>query len=314
MSSLGQPRFPTAYRRVLLGCAFAGLALGAAGCSGASRAATERGPIRIVAAENVWGSLAAQLAGRRGEVSSIVSSPAADPHDYEPTAADARTLAGAQVVIVNGIGYDPWASRLLAADPVPGRIVLDVGKLVGIGAGGNPHRWYSPRDVRRVLDAITRDYSRLDPAHAGYFARQRAKLEGRGLRGYQRLLASVRARYRGTPVGASESIVEPLAQALGLRLLTPPSFLRAISEGAETTAADRTAIDHELERRQIAVWIYNRQNSTPDVARITEAARRRGIAVVSITETPTPASATFQDWQARQLRELAAALAEARKR
>jgi zinc/manganese transport system substrate-binding protein len=63
--------------------------------------------LRVVAAENVWGSLAAQLAGRKGNIVSVVASPAADPYDYEPSAADARTFAGAQMVIVNGVGYDP---------------------------------------------------------------------------------------------------------------------------------------------------------------------------------------------------------------
>ena len=68
----------------------------------------------------------------------MITSPATDPHDYEPTAADARTLAGAQMAIVNGIGYDPWAAKLLAANPVHGRVVLNVGDLVGIEPGGEP--------------------------------------------------------------------------------------------------------------------------------------------------------------------------------
>ena len=96
-------------------------------------------------------------------MTSVITSPATDPHDYEPTAADARTMAGAKLAIVNGIGYDPWASKLLAANPVSGRVVLDVGDLVGIKPGGNPHRWYSPTDVQRVIAAIVRDYTKLDP-------------------------------------------------------------------------------------------------------------------------------------------------------
>src|SRR6185437_14669693 len=100
-------------------------------------------PVQVVAAENFWGSIASQLGGGRVQVTSVITSPATDPHDYEPTAVDARTVAGAQMVIENGIGYDPWAAKLAAANPVSGRIVLDVGSLVGIKAGGNPHRWYS---------------------------------------------------------------------------------------------------------------------------------------------------------------------------
>jgi zinc/manganese transport system substrate-binding protein len=112
-------------------------------------------------------------------------------------------------------------------------------------------------------------------------------------------------------VGASESIFEPLAQALGLKLVTPASFLKAISEGTEPTAADKTTVDRQIKSRRIKVWVFNSQNSTPDVARITGAARKKGIPVTTITETPAPASVRFQDWQSRQLEALAAALAKA---
>ena len=113
------------------------------------------------------------------------------------------------------------------------------------------------------------------------------------------------------PVGASESIFTPLAQALGLKILTPQTFLKAISEGTEPTAADKTTIDRQIAEKQIKVWVFNNQNSTPDVKRITDAARKRGIPVTTITETLVPASASFQDWQSRQLQTLAAALARA---
>ena len=307
LGDIGKVR-PARRRACALAAVLAALALLTTGC--ARSTASTSGGLQVVAAENVWGSLAAQVAGPDARVAELVSNPAADPHDYEPTAADARALAGAQLVIVNGVGYDPWATRLLAASPAPGRLVLDVGKLLGLEAGENPHRWYSPPDVRRVVDAVARDLGMLAPGDVRAFARRRAALETDGLGRYHRLLASIRARYRGVSVGASESVFEPLARSLGLRLLTPASFLRAVSEGAEPTAADRTAIEDQIAHRRIAVWVYNRQNATHDVARITEAARRRGIPVVPVTETLAPAEATFQAWQARQLEALARALAE----
>jgi zinc/manganese transport system substrate-binding protein len=267
--------------------------------------------IHVAAAENFWGSLAAQLGGDRVQVTSVITNPATDPHDYEPTAVDARAFAGAQMAIVNGIGYDPWASKLIAANPVKNRVVLDVGNLVGVHAGGNPHRWYSPANVQQVIAEIVRDYSRLDPQDAQYFARRKSQLETTGLRRYKSLIATIRRRFHGTAVGASENIFAPLAQALGLELVTPASFLKAISEGAEPTAAEKTTIDRQIARKQIKVWVFNGQNSTPDVTRLTDAARRKGIPVTTITETLTPAAATFEQWQVRQLKALEAALARA---
>ena len=209
-----------------------------------------------------WGSIASQLGGDRVQVRSVITSPATDPHAYEPTSADARAMAGAQLAIVNGVGYDPWASQLIAANPVGGRVVLTVGDLVGVKPGGNPHRWYSPSDVQSVIAEIVRDYEKLDPKDAGYFKQQQAVFDRQGLARYKRLIATISNSTR-VPVGASESIFAPLARALGLRLLTPPSFLRAVTEGTEPTAADKTTIDRQERKRQIKVWVFNSQNSTP---------------------------------------------------
>lgn len=296
--------------RIRLACAAAVLVL-AAGCNSSAPAAAPSGRIQVVAAENFWGSIARQLGGDRVDVTSIVTNPAADPHDYEPTPADARTVADSRMTIVNGIGYDEWASRLLSASGSSGRLVLDVGTLIGEPAGGNPHRWYSPADVQRVVTAITQDYIRLDPKHRGFFRARARSFETRGLATYHAEIALIRRRFGGTPVGASESIFVPMAQALGLRLLTPAGFMNAISEGGEPTPQDTATADRQIAHRQIVVWVLNTQNSTPDVARLTGAARSRGIPVAGVTETMTPPTATFQQWQTRELRGLAAALARA---
>jgi zinc/manganese transport system substrate-binding protein len=298
-------------RRVLVTTLLVGLAGSVLGAVTAATANRSGSTLQVVAAENFWGSIAAQLGGDRVHVTSVITSPATDPHDYEPSSSDARTIAGAQLVIVNGIGYDPWASQLIAANPVDGRVVLTVGDLVGIKPGGNPHRWYSPADVQKMIAEIVHDYKKLDPNEAAYFTQQATRFEARGLARYKQLIATIKRKYHGVAVGASESIFAPLAQALGLRLLTPDSFLAAISEGTEPTAADKKTIDRQITSRQIKVWVFNSQNSTPDVQRITDAARTKGIPVATITETLTPASATFQAWQTRQLEALAAALAKA---
>src|SRR5437588_9425127 len=119
-----------------------------------STATAGSGTIRVIAAENFWGSIAAQVAGTEASVQSIIVDPSEDPHSYEPSAANARTLATAQLAIVNGIGYDPWAPKLPDANPAPGRQVLSVGGLLGLPDGHHPHRWYDPLDVREVPNAL----------------------------------------------------------------------------------------------------------------------------------------------------------------
>jgi zinc/manganese transport system substrate-binding protein len=297
---------------LLAATALAGCSTGtAAGSTGPGHGS---GPIRVVAAENFWGSIAEQLGGSHVRVTNIITSPGADPHDYEPVAADGRAIASADLVLINGIGYDTWATKLAAASPEPGRTDLTVGTLLGVPAGGNPHRWYNPADVRRVVGQLVADYQRIDPADAAYFTDQEQAFESTALAGYTRAIADIKRKYAGTPVGASESIFAMLAPALGLDLVTPPGFLRAISEGTDPTAADKQTIDQQIADRSIAVYVANSQNATPDVQAQIAAARARGIPVTTITETLTPATASWEQWQTRQLRQLAAALATAMSR
>jgi zinc/manganese transport system substrate-binding protein len=283
-----------------------------AGCGGAGPGATSSGKLRVVAVESTWGSIAAQLGGDRAEVTEVISNPAADPHDYEPTSDDARTLAETQLAIVNGLGYDAWASKLLEANPSQGRRVIDAGDVLGLEDGDNPHQWYSPAAVRRVAARIAAAYAAADPDHAAYFRGQLRRFERDGLRQYNDLIARIRSRYAGTPVGASESIFAPLAPALGLRLPTPAGFLDAVSEGTEPTPADKITVDHQISHHQIALWVYNSQNATPDVRRLNAAAEGAHIPIATVTETPTPEGVSFQDWQVQQLRELERALARSR--
>src|SRR2546429_414264 len=277
----------------------------------ASAAGSSTAVISVVAAENFWGSLAEQLGGTHVKVTSVINNPDADPHDYEPAAADSRAVAGAQLVIVNGVGYDAWAGKLVDANPSSARTVLTVGDLVGAKDGDNPHRWYNPDNIRQVIDRITADYKKIDPADAAFFDTQHTTVLNTNLKAYFDTINQIRTSYAGTPVGASESIFAMLAPALGLDLLTPPSFLTAISEGTDPTAADKATIDAQIRTRQIRVYVYNSQNATPDVQAQVNEARQAGIPVTTITETLTPAGASFQDWQVAQLAALERALAQA---
>jgi zinc/manganese transport system substrate-binding protein len=287
------------------------IAGGSTGCGRSGSPAAGSGRFEVVAAENFWGSIAAQLAGDRARVSSIIVNPHTDPHSYEPTAQDARTMAGARLAIVNGIGYDNWAPKLLEASPLSGRVVLNVGGVLGLKEGDNPHQWYSPTHVLAVVRQIVADYDRLDPVDAVYFARRKQLFEGHDLARYDELRGEIRAAYAGVAVGYSESIFQPLGEDLGLRLLTPYSFTKAVAEGTDVTAQDKQTVDAQANDRLIKVWIFNSQNVTPDVQRVSQIAREHQIPIATVTETLAPASATFEQWQVAELEGLLAALRRA---
>jgi len=308
-------RRPGGPARLLAGLVFMAALLSACSSSGSttSTGATTGGgtKVQVVAAENSWGSIASQLGGVHAQVTSIITNPNTDPHDYEPTAADGRTIAEAQYVIDNGVGYDPWVPKLIAANQTAGQKVLDVGELIGLKDGDNPHRWYFPDDVQRVIEQVTADYKKLDPGDAAYFDRRQQQFESTGLAPYHQLIAEIRARYAGTPVGASESIFEGIAQATGLNLVTPHRYLKAISQGTDPTAADKSTVDAQINDARIKVWVFNSQNSTPDIQALTTEAEHHHIPVTTITETLSPAGDTFQAWQSAQLQNLENALARA---
>jgi zinc/manganese transport system substrate-binding protein len=284
---------------------------GGSGTGSAGGPAGGSGGVRIVAAENFWGSIAQQVGGSKASVQSIIADPAQDPHSYEPTAADARTLATAQLAIVNGIGYDPWAPKLLAANPVSGRIVLTVGSLFGLKEGDNPHRWYDPAEVIAVANTIAADLKQLDPKDAAYFEQQRKTFETQDLASYHALIAQIKSRYAGAPVGASESIFALQAPALGLDLLTPYSFMKAISEGTDVSAQDTLTTQRQITDHRIKVWIYNSQNASPGIQRLNALARAAHIPIATITETLDPAKDSFEQWQVAQLERIEQALHQA---
>ena len=266
------------------------------------------GKIQVVAAENFWGSIASQVGGSHVQVSSIIVNPDTDPHAYEPTPSDARLIAQAQYVIVNGAGYDAWAPKLLDANPASGRTVLTVGDLFGKKEGDNPHMWYSPSYVDQVVDRMGSDLAKIDSADASTITQQAAQYKSTGLKDYHDTVSAIKAKYSGTRVGATESIAAYLADGTGLNLVTPSSYLKAVSEGTDPSAADKAEVQNEIASRSIKVFIFNSQNSTPDIRGLVDKATAQGIPVVKITETPAPSTATFQDWQTAQLKDLLHAL------
>jgi zinc/manganese transport system substrate-binding protein len=287
------------------------LSAGALSACGSGSSEGHSGKLQVIAAENFWGSLAAQLGGEKATVKSIIVNPGTDPHSYNPTAKDARTMAMAKMAIVNGLGYDTWAPKLLAASPLSGRVVLNVGNLLGLKEGANPHQWYSPRSVYEVIDQIVADYDKLDPAARSYFAQRKQVFETGGLARYNQLRQVIRSKYAGVPVGYSESIFRPLGEDLGLRLVTPYSFAKAIAEGTDISAADKQTVDNQAYKHLIKVWVFNSQNVTPDVQRVNQLASEAHIPITTVSETLSPASDSFQHWQVAQLEGLLGALHKA---
>jgi zinc/manganese transport system substrate-binding protein len=278
-----------------------------AGACGTAAPTASGGPINVVAGENFWGSIAAQLGGSKVRVHSVVTDPSADPHEYESSTTDARAFADADLVVLNGAGYDDWGQKLLNANPNDHRTVLNIAQLLGKKPGDNPHFWYQPTYVIAVTDRITAEYKAIDSANAAYFDLQRAAF-ATALKPYTDRLAQIKIKFAGVPVGSTESIFVYMAGALGLDLISPPEFMDAIAEGTDPPASAVAAFHDQIAGKKIHVLVYNNQASTSVTTNLKQVAQQNGIPLVGVSETLQPVGATFQDWQVAQLSALESAL------
>jgi len=281
-------------------------ALLAAGCTTVAPHST--GKIEVVAAERQWGSIVQAIGGSAVEVTNVISSPTIDPHAYEPSPRDANAIAQANYVVENGLGYDSWLTRLVAAAG-SGALVMNVGDRLHLSLGANPHWWYSPTNVVAITREIEQDLSQLRPALADEFHRRAVHFRTISLARFNAERLWIQAHGAGISVGASESMFSLLLSDLHLHLATPERFLLSVSEGGEPTAHDLSVINASIKTRAISLYLENTQNVTPAVARQVALAQVATplIPIVKMTETP-PERQTFAEWQTTQLTELTAAL------
>jgi zinc/manganese transport system substrate-binding protein len=292
-----------AIKVLLIGASLSAILAGCGAPAGGSSGST----LHVIAGENFWGSIASQLGGTHVSVSSIVTNPNTDPHEYESSATDARAFATADYVILNGAGYDDWGQKLFAANPSSSRKLFTVADLLHKKAGDNPHFWYNPDWIEKVADRITADYQALDSADSAYFTQQREAFRS-ALQPYHDAVAQIRSTFTAVAVGSTESIFVYMAQALGLSLISPPEFMQAISEGTDPPAQSVAEFQNQVSHHAIKVLVYNRQTSTPITENLKQLAANNSIPVVGISETVQPATSSFQDWQTSQLNALRAAL------
>ncbi len=263
-------------------------------------------PINVVVSVDQWGDIVRDLGGDCADVTTVLASSSVEPHEFEPSPADAATFAKAQLVVVNGVDYDPWASKF-AATSAPKAPVVDAGVVTRTAAGSNPHLWYDPSAVVAVADAVTAEFVKLVPEAKAYFDEQRAAF-GTSLEPYDRLLNTIKAGAAGKTYAATESVFDYTAEYVGLVDKTPPGYQTASANESDPSPADLDAFRRTLADRQVDVLIYNSQTEGSVPEQIRSAAGAAGVPVVEVTETVPPGITSFQTWQIDQLTDLAKAL------
>jgi zinc/manganese transport system substrate-binding protein len=255
--------------------------------------------IRIVAAENFYGNLAEQIGGDQVAVTSILSDPNVDPHEYESNVDDAKAIAEADLIVENGGGYDDWMDKLLSASPNPRRVLLKGFDIAVSKLPDNEHIWYDVDNAQAVAHALTDHLASLESSGTPTFKKNLEAFD-HSLAAIRRKLADLRKKYGGTPVGLTETIFLYQSGPLGLRVLTPFEFQKAIAEGNDPPAEAAAEAESQVKGRQVRLLIYNEQTVTPITTKLQEEAKAAGIPVLPVTET-MPSVLNYQEWMLSQL-------------
>ena len=290
-----------------------GLALAVVGCGssanvGAVNVGAAGAVIGVVAGENFWGDIVSQIGGPHVKVTSIISDPNADPHEFESNAADASALATAGLAVENGLDYDDFMTQLLDASPNDKRTVLSVATVMAIGGDNpNPHLWYDTAKLPDVARAISAALGKIDPADAAVFAANADEFDA-SLDPLRNTIATIKGKYAGAEIAYTERVPGYLVEAAGLKLGIPASFAQSIEDGNDPSPADAAAFNAAITGKHIKVLLYNGQVTDQETDDIKALATRSGVPIVGVTETLPPQDADFQAWQLRQAKELLAAL------
>lgn len=266
--------------------------------------------IEVVAGENFWGDVVSQVGGSHVKVTSIISNPDDDPHEYESSDRNAIAVATARLVVRNGLGYDDFLTKLVSASGAHPK-VLTVADVLGVtGADANPHLWYDAPRLAEVAEAIATELGELDPANKAEFEAN-ATTFTHSLAPLLGVIGQIRSQYAGTPIAYTERVPGYLVQAAGLRLGIPASFAQSVEDGSDPSPHDTVAFNDAIKNGTVRVLLYNAQVTDAQTTEIKRLATDSGVPIVGVTETMSRSYHHLQDWQLAQAEALFEALQKA---
>ncbi|MFD3507204.1 metal ABC transporter solute-binding protein, Zn/Mn family [Nocardia sp. NPDC058666] len=258
---------------------------------------------QIVASTNVWGSVAAAVAGPDAQVSSIISDPAADPHSFETSATDTAKISDADLVVFNGGHYDEFIEKAISGK---NKRTVEAFEQRADKSDDNEHVWYDVSTVAAVADQIAAELGQVDAAHASAYT-ERAVTFKNQLIGVSTITGTIAAQTPNAPVAQSEPLAHYLLVAASAQDKTPHEFQEAIEQETDPAPAAVAATRDLITGKQVKALIYNTQTQDKITQDLQASAKSAGIAVVEVTET-LPQGMDYIQWQTANAKALAAAL------
>jgi zinc/manganese transport system substrate-binding protein len=288
---------------------FIALALVLAGCAGTTEA--DDGLVHIVASTNVYGDIAEMIGGDRVAVTSIIDDPAQDPHQFEANGRVQLALSRADIVIVNGGGYDDFATQMLEATGNEDAVVITAVDESGLDAsadGFNEHVWFDYPTIEGLAGALLHTLWDLDPEHRDYYEGTAAGFLG-DMSDLEEQAAALHRTTDGIGVVITEPVPGYLLRTLGMTNLTPPEFSEAIEDDADVPPALLQRVLNLLGDGSAALVLYNAQTGGPQTDAVLDIASENGVPAIGVSET-LPPGAHYAPWQSGYLDLIEQALSE----
>ncbi|MDR3601267.1 MAG: zinc ABC transporter substrate-binding protein [Desulfosporosinus sp.] len=299
-------------RRVLFGILSALISISLLGCGTQAPTAAVTPPtsekvVQAVGAENEYADVIKQIGGKYVTVAAIMSDPSVDPHSYEADTKDASIVNKATLIVQNGLGYDDFIDKLVAASPNSNRTVINVAKELGYSDDTkNPHIWYKTDTMPKVAVLIAKDLEKQLPDQKQYFEDQLTQFNN-SLKTWTDDLNQLQQDYAHTGVAVTEPVSDYLLQAANLDIKTPWAFQSAIMNGTDPSPQDVKTQQDLFNNKQVKVFIYNTQAVSDTTKALLDLAKSNNIPVVGVYET-MPANHTYQTWMEEETTNILKAL------
>ncbi len=268
------------------------------GCSNKQNSTSQSDKISIVTTTNVYSDIAKNIVGKYGTATAIIDKSSVDPHDFDPTTADAKKVAQANIIVANGLGYDSWMNKLAkSVDKKPALVGED---LMGLKSGDNPHIWYNLDMPTKYVDYLVKRLSKLDKKHAAYFKENGEKYLAK-IDKIKQLAQANKGDQK--PVFVSEPVFDYALQEAGYKI-GDKKFEEAIENGTDPSPKTINEMNNAIKQKKIAFFVNNTQASSSTVKSFVKLAKKNNVPVLNVRET-IPNNTTYLAWMKENYQKLA---------
>jgi zinc/manganese transport system substrate-binding protein len=215
---------------------------------------------RVVTSFSILADMTRAVGGEHIQLNNLVG-PDSDAHTYETTPDDARAVRQAQLVVENGLGFEPWLDRLVKSTETRAQVIQASHGVIprSLEEDGqtipDPHAWNNLANADIYVDNIAKALEKLDPANAADYRRNAEAY----LKQAHALLAYAKDKLGNLPADrrtlvTSHDAFGYLGQAYGLKLLAP----QGLSTEREASATEVAELIRQIREQHIrAVFLEN---------------------------------------------------------